>query len=93
MRSIHQAIGRIPISMIPEGFKLMLAHTDDWNDEYWDKDSYTKEVSETRAKMKEVFDSYFVTPELLTMDELQELEDEYDTLYSSEKFKQIPKDN
>ena len=86
MRSIHQAIGRIPMSVLPEGFKLMLAHTDDWDDEYWDKDAYSEDVTTTRKNMLDIFDSYFVKPELLTMDELAELEAEYDTLHSSERL-------
>ena len=89
MRSIHQAIGRIPMSMLPEGFRLMLAHTDDWEDEYWDEEHYDKEVSETRTKMKEIFESYMVKPELLTMDELKQLEVEYDALHSAEQLRPI----
>ena len=83
MRSIHQAIGRIPISMLPEGFELMLAHTDDWLDEYWDKEHYKEEVNQTRDKMIEIFEDYNVKPKLLTTQELKELEDEYDALCSS----------
>lgn len=87
-RAIHAAISQIPITLVIEtSFKLYIAQMDDWNGEIDIKEQYSARISNLINKMLEIFNSYSVKPELLYMDELKEIEEEYDTLYNSGKFK------
>lgn len=80
-RGIFQAIKAIPITAIgPGSFDLYISHLDDWKL----SDAEIGEGSATiRAHMLAIFDQYSVEPQLLFQDEIEEMEDEYDTLYNS----------
>ena len=83
-RGIFQAIKAIPITAIaPGSFDLAISHLDDWIPSVMSDEEIGEDSAAIRAHMLAIFDQYSIKPQLLFQDEIDEMEDEYDSLYNS----------
>lgn len=85
-RGIYQAIKYIPISMIsPGSFDLQISHLDDWDESVVTEEEMGEECQQVRLNMLAIFEQYGIKPKALSLNELEEMEEEYDPIYRDGK--------